>query len=140
MFIRSLECNDSLEGTRVQRFIYDETFDSFNNIHPEFGNRHLNTLYVCPGTILKNGILSNGNFTLCACRDIREEMIIGNINEMSLKEIIECPQYKKAHLDFIKNISQDACKKCNKFNRNFDILESSRERILLSFRNTIKFK
>ena len=67
----------------------------------------------------------NGDVGICGCRDVdAKELIIGNANNKTLKEI----WYNKEHLtlmdEFMKK-PKDICKKCSHYN-NISVLDPSK--------------
>jgi MoaA/NifB/PqqE/SkfB family radical SAM enzyme len=72
-------------------------------------------------TLLQLSILPNGDARLCGCRFknvLNDELIIGNINTQSLKEILNSPKWPEIINNF-KNNPPEVCKECGFYTPRF---------------------
>jgi len=66
----------------------------------------------CAIPLLAPSILTNGDVSLCSCRDISTEIPLGNIHQTSLKDILESEEYLK-FWDWDRYGIPDCCKDCS---------------------------
>jgi MoaA/NifB/PqqE/SkfB family radical SAM enzyme len=58
-------------------------------------------------------ILSNGDMTLCGCRDLNGDLVIGNIKDKSILEIWQDPAVKKIRHGFYASDYPKVCQDCS---------------------------
>ena len=59
-------------------------------------------------------ILSNGSVGVCSCRDIEGEIVIGDVNESSLKDIWHGEKLEKYRNDWANNMPK-VCINCDRY-------------------------
>ena len=63
-------------------------------------------------------ILSNGNMTLCGCRDLNgdSELVLWNIKDKSILEMWRDPKVERIRKDFYSARYPNICKECSMYN------------------------
>lgn len=97
---------------------YNEIFvpPPYFNIKKIIGKTYLKLFKCCPQVLSTFNILSNGNVILC-CNDFTRKLILGNVNDTSIKEIWNGEKYQEIRKLFHQKKSEEIlfCRNCSEW-------------------------
>ena len=97
---------------------YNEIFvpPPYSKVKKTIGKTYLKLVKCCPQVLTTFNILSNGDVLLC-CNDFSRKLILGNVNNTSIKEIWNGEKYREIRRLFHQGRSEEIpiCHHCSKW-------------------------